>query len=100
VLNSIQIYETYKDNETLTTLLSEISWINNLIIMSSSKTDEEREFYILITIKERYLKRELQRQIQTSLYERTMLANKNFSDSVKNLLQYPRKNLLTSIKYT
>ena len=82
-----QFYETYKDNEKLTTLLSEISWSNNLLIMSSTKTDEEREFYILMTIKERYSKRELQRQIQTSLYERTMLANKNFSSTVKNLPQ-------------
>jgi predicted nuclease of restriction endonuclease-like (RecB) superfamily len=82
-----QFYETYKDNEKLTTLLSEISWSNNLLIMSSAKTEEEREFYILMTIKERYSYRELQRQIQTSLYERTMLANENFSDNVKNLPQ-------------
>ena len=82
-----QFYETYKDNEKLTTLLSEISWSNNLLIISSAKTDEEQEFYILMTIKERYSYRELQRQIQTSLYERTMLANKNFSNSVKNLPQ-------------
>jgi predicted nuclease of restriction endonuclease-like (RecB) superfamily len=82
-----QFYETYKDNEKLTILLSEISWSNNLLIMSSAKTEEEREFYILMTIKERYSYRELQRQIQTSLYERTMLANENFSDNVKNLPQ-------------
>ena len=82
-----QFYETYKDNQKLTPLVTEISWTNNLLIMSSAKTDEEREFYILMTIKERYSKRELQRQIQTSLYERTMLANKNFSNSVKNLPQ-------------
>ena len=67
--------------------MTEISWTNNLLIMSASKTNEEREFYILMTIKERYSKRELQRQIQTSLYERTMLANKNLSNSVKNLPQ-------------
>jgi predicted nuclease of restriction endonuclease-like (RecB) superfamily len=40
-----QFYETYKDNEKLTPLVTEISWTNNLIIMSSTKTDEEREFY-------------------------------------------------------
>jgi predicted nuclease of restriction endonuclease-like (RecB) superfamily len=82
-----QFYETYKDNQKLTTVLTEISWSNNLLIMSSTKTDEEREFYILMTNKERYTYRELQRQIRTSLYERTMLANKNFSDNVKKLPQ-------------
>jgi predicted nuclease of restriction endonuclease-like (RecB) superfamily len=82
-----QFYETYKDNQKLTTVLTEISWSNNLLIMRSTKTDEEREFYILMTNKERYTYRELQRQIRTSLYERTMLANKNFSDNVKKLPQ-------------
>ena len=81
-----QFYETYKDNEKLTPLVTEISWTNNLLIMSASKTNEEREFYILMTIKEKYSKRELQRQIQSGLYERTMLANKNFSQNIKNYI--------------
>jgi len=63
-----QFYETYRDNKKLSPLVSEISWTNNLIILSSAKSDEEREFYIYITIKERYSKRELQRQIKSGLY--------------------------------
>ncbi len=35
-----QFYETYKDNEKLSTLLTQISWSNNLLIMSASKTKE------------------------------------------------------------
>lgn len=56
-----QFYETYKDKEFVSTLLTQISWSNHLAILSSSKSDEEREFYIRLSIKERYSARELQR---------------------------------------
>ncbi|NCB42815.1 MAG: DUF1016 family protein [Clostridia bacterium] len=39
-------YETYRDKEFVSTLLTQISWSNHLAILSSSKSDEEREFYI------------------------------------------------------
>ena len=35
-----QFYETYKDNEKLSPLVREVSWTNNLIIMSGRKNDE------------------------------------------------------------
>jgi hypothetical protein len=38
----MQFYETYKDNEIVSTLLSQISWSNNLTILSSTKTMEEK----------------------------------------------------------
>ena len=40
-----QFYETYKDNEIVSTLLSQISWSNNIAILSGTKTMEEKEFY-------------------------------------------------------
>jgi len=80
-----QFYETYRDNKKLSTLLTEISWSNNLLILSSSTSAEEREFYIYSSIKERYSYRELQRQIKSGLFERTMLANNNLSDTIKQL---------------
>ena len=82
-----QFYETYKENEKLTPLVTEISWTNNLIILSSAKTDEEREFYLLLTNRERYSKRELERQIKSSMFERTMLANEKLSTVVRDLPQ-------------
>jgi len=39
-----QFYETYALNEKLSPLVREISWTNNLTIISKSKSDEEREF--------------------------------------------------------
>ena len=47
--------------------------------VQGKKTDEEREFYLLITKKERYSKRELERQIESGLYDRTMLAENKLS---------------------
>lgn len=65
-----QFYETYKDNEILSALLREISWTNNLLIMSKTKTDDERKFYLELAIKEKYSSRELERQLDSCYYER------------------------------
>ena len=48
-----QFYEAYYTNPKLPPLVREISWANNMIILSKSKTEEEREFYIRLSIKER-----------------------------------------------
>ena len=36
-----KFYETYKDDEFVTTLLSQISWSNHLAIISKAKSEEE-----------------------------------------------------------
>ncbi len=71
-----QFYEIYKDNEIVAPLVGQLSWTNNLMILSKAKTVEEREFYIRLCIKERYSKRDLERQIESSVFERTMLGQK------------------------
>ena len=58
----MQFYDTYKDNEIVSTLLSQISWSNNIAILSGTKTMEEKEFYIRMCIKNNYSARELNRQ--------------------------------------
>ena len=81
-----QFYETYKDDKKIYTLCREISWSNNRKILSL-KTKEEREFYILTSIKEKFSVRQLERQINNSLFERVMLADKKLSDTMKDLPQ-------------
>ena len=71
-----QFYETYKDNSKLSPLVREITWTNNLLIMTSAKTDESKEFYLNLCIKNNYSKRELERQLNTMLFERNMLSDK------------------------
>ncbi len=69
-----QFYETYCGNEKLSPLVREITWSNNLLIMSGCKTDEAKEFYMRLCISNGYAKRDLERQIDSMLYERTMLS--------------------------
>lgn len=69
-----QFYETYKDNEFVSPLVTQISWTNHLLILSSTKSIEEKEFYLKLCIKEKYSKRELQRQLDSSYFERYMLS--------------------------
>ncbi len=69
-----QFYETYKDNQFVSPLVTQISWTNHLLILSSTKTDEEREFYIKLCLKEKFSKRELERQLDSGYFERYMLS--------------------------
>ncbi len=80
-----QFYETYEDNEILAPLVREISWTHNLLIMSRAKTDEAREFYLRLCGQNTYTKRELERQIDSMLFERMMISNdRNKSFLAKN----------------
>ncbi len=85
-----KFYEIYKDNEIVTPLVTQISWTNHLLIMSGCKTDEEREFYIRLCIKENYSKRQLERQLDSGYYERYMLSSEVLlPESVKKLDENP-----------
>jgi len=79
-----QFYDTYKDDAKLSSLRAEISWTHNRRIMSI-KNPEERTFYLKLCAKEHYSVRELERLINTGTYERTILAQKNMSEAVKQL---------------
>ena len=73
-----QFYETYNQYpEIVSTVLRQISWSNHIQILSSTKTIEERIFYINLAIKERYSARELARQIESGYYERYLLSDDN-----------------------
>jgi len=78
-----QFYETYKDFPQLSPLVREISWTNNLLIFSRSKTIEEMEFYLKHVKLENYSKRELDRQISASLFERTMIGSPILSTALR-----------------
>jgi predicted nuclease of restriction endonuclease-like (RecB) superfamily len=80
-----QFFETYQDLPKLSPLVREISWTNNLIILSGAKSPEEKEFYIRLCIKEAYGKRELERQIASGIFERVMIGNQKLSPLVREL---------------
>lgn len=89
-----QFYETYINFPKLSPLVREISWTNNLVIIARAKSQEEREFYLNICKQEKYSKRELERQVSASLFERTMLDKVNVSPVVRE--KYP--GLMDSFK--
>ena len=93
----VQFYKTYKDDEIATPLVTQLSWTNNLLILSGSKTKEERQFYLKLAIKGNYSKRELDRQISSGYYERYMLSNGKALPSIKETVDendYPNTRIL------
>lgn len=78
-----QFYETYKDSPKLSPMVREISWSHNMIIFSRCKIPEERKFYLKITKEEIYSKRELERQISASLFERSMISQSKISPALR-----------------
>lgn len=70
-----QFFETYCDKPELGTLLRENTWSNNLHIMSKTKSDTERLFYLKLASREKYKAKELERQIDSGYYERLMLSD-------------------------
>ena len=80
-----QFFETYQADEKLSPLVRELPWTHNTIIFSRCKSAEEREFYLKLWVKERYSKRELERQISSSHFERIMLGNQKLSAVLREL---------------
>lgn len=80
-----QFFETYRNQPILTPLVTELSWTHNLLIMSRCKRDEEREFYLRLCFRERWTKRELERQLSGALFERTVLSPAKMSKPLVEL---------------
>ncbi len=80
-----RFYETYQNDSKLSPLVRQLPWTHNTIIFSRCKSAEEREYYLKMCIKEHYSKRELERQIDTSYFERTMLGNQKLSAVLREL---------------
>ena len=81
-----QFYETYKGaDEKLSALLRQISWTNNLTILSRAKSMEERLFYVNLCIHDRLSSRQLERQIDSAFYERSLTNNIKLSPVMREL---------------
>lgn len=80
-----QFYETYHEDEKLSSLTRELPWTHNTIIFSRCKTPEEREYYLRASIRERYSSRELERQVDSATFERTMLGNQKLSAVLREI---------------
>jgi predicted nuclease of restriction endonuclease-like (RecB) superfamily len=76
----LQTASAESDTEKLQTLSGEllfrIGWSNQVTILDRTQSMEEKKFYIKMCIKEQWSNRELKRQIDSSLFERYMLADR------------------------
>ncbi|MEK7264103.1 MAG: PDDEXK nuclease domain-containing protein [Bacteroidota bacterium] len=100
-----QFFETYTDKkfvstlatqlkktetETMpivTTLLTQLHWSSHLHIISKTKSAEEKIFYLQSAIAEKWSVRDVERQLNSAIYERTALANKNLTATLPQLPQ-------------
>jgi predicted nuclease of restriction endonuclease-like (RecB) superfamily len=82
-----QLYETYSSRAKLSTLLRELPWSHNLLLLHRTDSFDEKEFYMKTCIREHWSFRELERQIETSLFERYMLSKKT-----KNIIPCSESN--------
>ena len=92
-----QFYETYKDFPFVSPLVTQISWTNNLLILSGTNSIEEKEFYIKMCIKNNYSKRELDRQISSGYFHRYMLSDGKANQSLSKTVgeeDYPNTKIL------
>ncbi|HXP62588.1 MAG TPA: PDDEXK nuclease domain-containing protein, partial [Dongiaceae bacterium] len=80
-----QFYETWRGEKKLSPLVRELTWTNNLLIMGKCKRSEEREFYPRLAAREHWAKRQLERQIDSALFERIALSPAKLSPAVRVL---------------
>lgn len=71
--------------------LAKISWTHHIELIRSAKKDEEKVFYLGLTIKENYTVRELRRQISSGLFERQILSKQNL------VVEHPQKEKFKTI---
>ena len=100
-----QFYETYSspefvtilakyvqnpENEVkniVTTLLTQLQWSAHLHILSKTKSPDEKLFYLHLAIQDKLSVRELERQLNSAVYERSNLSNQSLQKSLPQLSQ-------------
>ena len=82
-----QFYSEYAARPKLQSLVGEISWAKNLLIMARCKDDLEREFYLRATARFGWTKNVLQHQLDNQSYRQYLAGQTNFDaalpDSIK-----------------
>ena len=80
-------YESYQLSEKLAPLVREIGWTHNITIMEKCKDELAREFYIRMTRRYGWTKNVLIHQIENQSYEKTLLNQTNFIETLPEGLQ-------------
>ena len=93
-----QFYEAYVSDPIVSPVVTPLPWTHPLIILGQSKRPEERQFYVQLTIREKWSKRELERQFDSALFERFILSPPKVSPVVTQ--RYPEALSIFRDAYT
>jgi predicted nuclease of restriction endonuclease-like (RecB) superfamily len=80
-----QFFETYRDHPELSTLLRELPWSSNLHILTRARSPEEREFYLRAATTNQWQVREVARQLDAALFERSVLNPPKLSTKLREI---------------
>lgn len=94
-----KFYLNFKDDPKLAPLVQEINWSKIIVIIESCKDKLEREFYIRMTRKFGWSKNVLIHQIENKTYEKTLLSQTNFDQTLPPALRHQAK-LAVKDEYT
>ena len=84
----LQFYETYKTDENLVSaLLTQMPWTHHLMLLSQCQMPQQREFYMRMAIEQRWSSRELGCQLQSALFERTLVNPAKLSPALKERVE-------------
>ncbi len=68
-----QFYDVYRREPKVAPLVRQLPWSHNLMVLGRCKRAEEREFYLRLAVREKWGRRELERQLNGALFERTIV---------------------------
>jgi predicted nuclease of restriction endonuclease-like (RecB) superfamily len=89
--NMRNYYYVYKNDKKLQTMSAEIGWSHNIAIMEKCKENLERKFYLIMTKKYGWTYRVLINQIENQTYEKYLLNQTNFDNTLPEKLKHQAK---------
>ncbi len=88
MVSSVMALLQTNENEAIkfvSSAMTQINWTQHLMLLSKTKQVEETLFYLQKAITDKLTVKQLEREINCSSYERTMLANKTVSSLPKQM---------------
>ena len=86
-----KFYLRYNEDEKLAPMVQEIGWTHNIVIMERCKENQEQEFYIKMVKKYGWTKNVLVHQIEGKAYERFLLSQTNFDQTLEKKYKHQAK---------
>lgn len=79
--NNQQVIFVGSENPQMPDILGKLSWTHHMELLKRTATIEEKLFYLILTVREKYTVKSLIRQIEASVFERQMLSTQQIDTS-------------------